>query len=191
MQDKLTSIAQNCVTLHEKCTLRHYVTTAAGDGTGTLSFTVPFEPDLVHVISTDPRLRLTANTLMSCVIDIRGFGFAAGTHSVINAAGSFTAGGTTTNSLGNYYERSSDGTVTIHDLRGISGSAVFGAGFEYIILAVCYTDKTDQQRITEFVEGLTGSGTAELCADKINRAFTQEEWSALIATKPDWTIEEV
>lgn len=51
-----------------------------------------------------------------------------------------------------------------------------------------YTDKTDKERIAEMVNGLTGSGSLTLNKNKVNAAFTTEEWNALIATKPDWTF---
>lgn len=171
------------------CHAKHYATVIQGSGTTTLSFHVPFEPDLICIVGFDPTCLLVKYTNMLFVYDVAAFGLMGGF--VVTSKGSNVQNGAmTTVSALSRYSRDEAGTVTIQKIVAISGNpeGVFAKNVMYSVTAVKYTDKTDKERITEMINGLTGSGSLTLNRTKVNAAFTDEEWSDLIATKPDWTF---
>lgn len=171
----------------QECQMEHFATVLPGSGTDTLTFHVPFEPDAVTIIGFDPVALAVNRTVMFFNYDLRAFGILGGF-----IQGSYnqktTSIAMTTESAKTRYSRREDGTVTIGNCNPDSASHLFTAGVMYSVTAVKYTDKTDRERITEMVTGLTGSGSLILNKGKVNAAFTDEEWAALIAQKPNWTF---
>ena len=170
----------------EICAAKHFTYNFVGDGSGSVSFPVPFEPDAVEIIGMDPIFASRTNSLLLFVCDRRSLGqlsgfvqYARGNGGITNAALSYSA-----LSSRCYWP---DGVLTVKDVAG-STAVTFGTGCAYTAIAVKYTEQTDKERITEFVNGLTGSGTASLQKAKVEAAFTDDEWAALIATKPNWTF---
>lgn len=190
MNDKLVTIAHNCVALRDKCTDNHFVATVLGDGTETLTVAIPFAPDAVWVFCTDPVLRAQDDLVAFFNADLGSLGYLCAVSQCSNGVTYFGMVMTNT-SVFNRYSQAQDGTVTIHNVSAKNGFGKFGEGLAYHIIAVKYIDKTDKERFTELVERLTGSGRLQVWADKVHAAFTDEEWTALTATKPDWTFEEV
>ncbi len=172
-----------------KCVAKHFVTTVIGNGTTSLSFKVPFAPDALVICCFDPRIRGAKNNLLTWTADLRSFGIMSCRYTLMSAAGgSFTAGTVGTSSVYTHCPQAEDGTITIQNIAGSGGKCIFASDCLYIVVAVKHTDQSDKERITAFVNGLTGSGTAEMAKTKVDAAFTAEEWAALIATKPDWTF---
>lgn len=172
----------------EICAAKHFVHTFVGDGSTTATMNIPFEPDKLILFNLDPLVQTRANEIALLTADLSAFGRYAATV----ALGSGTALNNavyTTKSVLSRYSRQADGTVTLSNiLTSATNVGVFTAGRTFVVLAIKHIDKTDKERITEFVNGLTGSGTATLNQAKVNAAFTDAEWSALIATKPSWTF---
>lgn len=186
MEQKLTQIAENSVELYNRCHKYHYTAVITGDGSDTLTLPLPFAPDTVQIICTDPRIMLRNNTVMFYTADLSSLGFAGAVHTSIRD-GKLASSAMTVESLNARVHRAEDGTVTINCVSG----DVYGPDLTYKVVATKLTDKTYRQRYEEFVEGLTGSGTAQVCKKKVCEAFTAEEWAALTATRPGWTFEEV
>lgn len=190
MDKKLTQIAENSLELYNRCKNNHFVTTITGDGTESLSFRLPFEPDALQVFCTDPRLLYCQYAVAFFNADLMGLGLAAAIYqtildrNIVNTA-------MTTNTVGSRVSRAEDGTVTLTNITDKGTACVFALGLPYTVVASRYTDKTLRQRYEEFVNSLTGSGTAQVCKAKVYEAFTAEQWAALTATKPDWTFQEV
>ncbi len=172
------------------CAAKHFTYNFIGDGSGSVSFHVPFEPDAVQIYGYDTKVLNMPNTLLTFGFDLRALGRLGGTL-FYSSSGNGSAVG---NQAAGYsrvlerYSRTEDGVVTIKDVGGTSVSLVFGNGCLYTAVAVKYTEQTDKERITDFVNRLTGSGTAALNKAKVEAAFTNDEWAALIATKPNWTF---
>lgn len=167
------------------CTAKHFVYNFVGDGGKSVSFHVPFEPDTVQIIGFDPMVHKTNLTLATIVCDIRAFGQLGGYAAYGNGSTLSTTMFTTV-SISTRYSRTEDGVITVQNIN--SAGAYFGNGFVYTVIAVKYADRSDKERITDFVNGLTGSGTVTLNRAKVNAAFTDDEWAALVATKPNWTF---
>lgn len=200
--DKLTRINENVPKVYEAgkveaeaiCQAKHFATVMPGSGTTSLSFHVPFEPDLLLVVGFDPTAWLTATSgAMAFIYDPKAMGFLAG--ATINSTGTSANPTARVAAMRHVdaeakYARTEDGTVTLQKVSTNSSGvyAAFPQNVIYSITAVKYTDKTDKERITEMVSGLTGTGTISIRATMVNEAFTDDEWNALIATKSGWTF---
>ena len=171
------------------CHAKHYVTVMPGSGETSLSFHVPFAPDLLMVVGFDPTVMTGTDQILLFVYDIAAFGLMGGYMLTCRKQNVYSLAMTTVSAL-EKYTRAEDGTVTLSNIKGNATHpvAAFAENAQYSVTAVKYTDKTDKERITEMVEELTGSGSLTMNRAKVNAAFTDEEWSALIATKPDWTF---
>lgn len=187
MQDKLTAIADNSVALYEKCVNNHYIATVTGDGTGTMTFQVPFAVDTLAVLCLDPLAQSSGYNIIQYHVDLMAMSL-AGAVAVSSRNGSLSPVAVNAEIMITRCSQADDGTVTL--LTGIS-SCVFGKDMPYLVMATKYTDKTLKERYTELVESLTGSGTLIVCSDRIYSVFTTAEWTALTATKPDWTFKEI
>ena len=65
----------------------------------------------------------------------------------------------------------------------------FDANTDYIVLASKTETRTDKEILTDFVSGLADAGgTVTLSQAAIDAAVTDDEWAALLATKPNWTF---
>lgn len=190
MEQKLTAIAENSVALHEKCVRNHFTATVTGDGSQQLTFSLPFQPDALWIVCTDPILRVQDNLVGFFNVDFRALGLLCAVSQCSNSGAYYNMAMTNT-SVFSRYSMADDGTVTVQNVSARDGYGVFGAGLPYVIIAVKYAEKTDKVLFTELIERLTGSGTLQVWGEKVHAAFTDEEWNNLTATKPDWTFEEV
>lgn len=190
MEQKLTAIAQNSVELHNRCKLWHYGTVIPGDGTDKLTFKLPFKPDSLQIFCTDPRILPQQYTVSFLNADLAGIGRVAAVSNTANN-GNLVNLAMTTDSILNRVSQAEDGTVTVSNITEAGNTCTFGADLPYVVIATRYTDKTYRQRFEEFVESLTGSGTCHICKTKVYEAFTEAEWTALKATRPNWTFQEV
>ena len=190
MNDKLVTVAENCVRLHAACADNHFVTTVYGNGTDKLTVHVPIAPDGFFLFCTDPILRTQDHLVSFFTADLGTLGYICAVSQCSNGGVLFNMA-MTNSSVFNRYSRDENGTVTLQNISAKSGYGIFGAGLEYTVVAVKCGNKTDKQRFTELVERLEGSGTIQVWGDKVHAAFTDEQWAALRATKPNWTFEEV
>lgn len=174
----------------ELCMGMHFVRNFIGDGGVSHSVHVPFEPDVVCITGFDPTC-IKKNYQMAMVMcDIRAFGVLGG---LVEYGDAGTSSGIanmayTTTSMLTRYSRTADGTITLANIGPSGRTVVYGAGVPYTLIAVKYAEQTDKERITAFVKRLTGSGSVTLNKSKVNAAFTDSQWAALIATKPGWTF---
>lgn len=169
-----------------KCVAKHFVTTILGNGETSISFRVPFKPDFMTVICSDSDVFSNANNIIYAVmLDISTFGFIAGTE-YVSASGGMKGQQMTSTSIYKRYSQASDGTVTLQNIGSTVGK--FFSGRSYTVVAVRYVEKSDKERITEYIRSLGDSGSTTLNQAKVEAAFTDEEWAALIAEKPGWTF---
>ncbi len=187
MQDKLTAIAENSVALRDMCVKHHYVATLTGNGTNTLSFQVPFTADALTVLCIDPMAQTGGYNLIMLQADRAALSL-AGCMALMSRNGAMTTNTTNAAGVEARCSQAQDGTVTVS--TGAT-NCYFAQGRSYLVMATTYTDKSLKERYIQLIEGLTGSGTLAVCADRIYSVFTTEEWAALTATKPDWTFKEV
>ena len=189
MQTKLTKIAENSVALRDKCVKHHYAAALQGSGTGRLRIPCGFQPDLLTVICTDPRLMGNNYAVAFFSGDLSGLGLAAATASGVRGGNLFNIAMTTTTVMTRVAWDGEGCTLT--NLKDGDTECTFPTELPYYAVAVKLHEQTLKERFTAFVEGLTGSGTAQVCKVKIQEVFTESEWAALKATRPDWTFKEV
>lgn len=185
MEQKLEQILTNCNRMYRKLKDQHYKATILGNGTERLELDLPFEPDLLQVICTDPRIMFQNGAVMFFNADFSGIGLAAAVSSVLRDGGLYSFA-MTTSTVGSRLDGS-----TLTNIKDGSKDCIFPQGFPYQVVATKMDARTLAQRFTAFVESLTGSGTAQICKSKVSEAFTDEQWAALKATRPDWIFKEV
>ena len=190
MQSKLTKIAENSVALRDRCVGHHYSATLQGSGTGQLKIPCGFQPDLLTVLCTDPRLMGNNYAVAFFSADLSGLGLAAATASGVRGGNLFNIAMTTTTVMSRVSWDEAEG-CTLTNLKDGEMECTFPAELPYYAVAVKLHEDTLKARFTAFVESLTGSGTAQVCKKKISEVFTEDEWAALKATRPEWTIQEV
>ena len=190
MEQKMEQILNNCNSMYRKVKDRYYKTVVTGDGSDSLTLKLPFAPDMIQLICTDPRLIFHNHTVYFLTADISCLGLAAGAFQYVRN-GNVYGTTMTSSSVSGRVSVQADHTVTIGGMADGDTACRFTKDLQFQIVAVKLPDKTLRQRYEDFVNGLTGSGTAQVCKTKVEAAFTPEEWSNLKATKPHWTFQEV
>lgn len=197
--EKLTTIAENEPKVYaagkaeaeSKCSLKHFTAEFYGNGETSYTINIPFEPDAITVGGYSPTLLTGKNQVYLFIADFRAFGMAGG-YAALHLTG--TSMGTsiyTSKTVSDRYSRSDNGDVTLSNIVLTNGAiGTFASDIKYTIVAYKYADKTDKELITEFVNNLPSSGSGSLTINKakVNASFTDDEWNALIATKPSWTF---
>ena len=176
----------------ENCSARHFVTEFYGNGQRAYTLNIPFEPDMIVLLGLDPMVFVGSSSIAICAIDLRPIGMAAGVFYLQDTGMTFYGTLMTSQSYKTRYSRAANGDVTLQGLTSSSPvvNGVFNKNIKYKLAAVKYTDKTDKELITDFVNGLPSdySGSVTMNKEKVDASFTSAEWSALIATKPNWTF---
>ena len=83
MEDKLEQISLNSLALFHRCIKYHYTASVVGDDTDKLRFKVPFAPDTLQIISTDPRIMFRNNRVIFITADLNSLGYAGASQTVI------------------------------------------------------------------------------------------------------------
>ena len=172
------------------CQSRHFSLVVPGSGTDALTFSLPFEPDLLCVMGSEPTVLTRKNNAVMAVLDLRALGLVGGFLLSFDEGTNMKQMMVTSVTSLKRYSRTEDGLVTLTgiDTKTSGVMAAFSPQVHYAVTAVKYTDRTDRQRITDMVRSLTGSGSLTLNRAKVSAAFTEEEWQALMAEKPGWTF---
>jgi len=198
--EKLRQVADNLPLLYEagkrECQNRHFAAVVTGDGTGELTLPIPFEPDLIEVVNHDPVIRATKGIISFCQIDFSALGQLGGLFGITSGPSSGNALGTYTNvlmasfGLSSRCRRNADGTVTLHNFSYDGVPGVWGKDVDYVVTAVRCVDKSDRQRMEENIRRLPEDGAYKIYIqqEKMEAAFTQEQWDALIAERPGYTF---
>ena len=197
--EKLTTVAENQQRVYDagkakaegQCALKHFTAEFYGNGGNSHTINIPFEPDVITVFGYAPTLLTGTNQVFIFTADLRAFGIAGG-YAVIHSTGTAMLSVMfTTKSISSRYSRADNGDITLSNIStGDGEKGSFASDIKYTIVAEKYTDKTDKELITEFINGLnsSGTGTLTLSKTKVNAAFTDAEWNTLIANKPSWTF---
>ena len=168
-----------------KHTSRYSVTLAVGDGTNSVTFSVPFEPDCIFVTTHGADATASDNSVLQMVFDKRAFARYGGMYRV-RRDGANTQGAMASATGGNYF-RWADGVCTVEAPSSLGVNYTSGA--QYVCTAVKYTDKSDKDLLSEEIQSLADSGeTLSYSQKRINETVTDAEWQTLIALKPNRTF---
>lgn len=170
------------------CAGKHFAAVVLGDGTTELSFQLPFAPDVIYLLSNDSDLRLRENEVACVEIDFSTFGQLAGKK--------YTSTGTSYSgklcSYGTAYGMFSDegnGWAKIKNVTADNVVCKFSSGVGYMVMASKFDLKPLKARIEESVARLPDTTCkAYYQTDKVGAAFTTDEWTALVETKPNCTF---
>lgn len=190
MDEKLTQIAENSVALYNRCNKYHYGTTVVGDGSTRLRLTLPFAPDIIQIICTDPRILFSSYGVFYFSADLNSLGRLAALSGTVNQ-GNLINSAMTSATVESRLTWDGAGNMDISNIKDGTVDCTFVEGLHYQVTAMKLSDAGLKDRFIQFVESLTGSGTAHICKAKVDAVFTAQEWAALKATKPDWTFQEV
>lgn len=170
--EKLSAIAANVPLVYEAggadCRTKHFAATVLGDGSGMLQVKIPFAPDYIAVNSYDPLVMATAGCNLNFCADLRAVSHLAGVVTASRESSPYSAG-LSHSGLEVRYTRDADGTVTFYDMPCADGATAgrFLAGAAYVVIALKYTDKTDRERVIEFLQRLTEESGALTMSRKI------------------------
>lgn len=187
--DKLLEIANNVPLVYaageKKHTSRYATAFVTGDGTNTISFAVPFEPDAVFVTYHGADVFAVANSALTAVFDFRSFAEQAGVLRVRRNSSNMQAN--VSAATGKTVFNVADGgcTVTLPSAYGTP----FLNGTQYVCTAVKYTDKSDRELLEEEIALLPNTArTIEYSSARVLSTLTQAEWETLISTKQGITF---
>ena len=153
------------------CEGRHFVSLAAGCGR-LMEFPVPFTPDFISVSCYDPRAMAEPGTILQFCADCRALSNLAGLALSAKEGTPYSAG----LSHGGLETRLTvgDGLVQIRDVPCVLGTThgLFPEELSYVVVAHRYTEQSDAQRLTAFLQTLSGkSGTFTLSKKLVTGAF--------------------
>lgn len=172
------------------CELHHFANAPLGTDTNSISFFLDFKPDFIAISCFEPHSRLEPSTYCNAICDLR---------SVARSPVAFIvyvkSDGTPTNTNVSYASAHniftySDGVFTFVPPSSTEFQAAkWRRELRYFVVAFKYFEMSDKALITEQISRLPSEGgTISFAAAAISAAFTDEEWAALIATKPNWTF---
>lgn len=172
-----------------RCAQKHFFAVVEGDGTSTLSVPIPFEPDTLTVWGADPRSLNSGTAIAYLSADLTSFAYIAAVFGLFNNRSAITTTPMTAKGFADRYNYT-DGVVSVFNLKSAASNpeSVFPQGVPYVVCAGKFAEGTMRSRIIDYVRSLTGSGTASMSKLKIEAVFTNAEWEALIAEKPNWTF---
>ena len=186
---KLLTIANNVPLVYaageKKHTSKYATAFVTGDGTNTISFDVPFEPDAVFVTYHGADVFAVANSALTAVFDFRSFASNAGVLRVRRNSSNMQANVSAVNGKTVFNVVDGNCTVTVPSAYGTP----FLSGTQYVCTAVKCTDKTDRELLEEEIALLPNSArTVEYSSARVLDTLTEAEWQTLIATKPNITF---
>jgi len=158
------------------CAAEHYTTVVCADVEG-VTVELPFAPDVVYVMCFDPRFVSKAGTI-GWIYEPWGFGQYIAFR-VRTAGIAVLSTATIKNFLtvsGNRYTFKADTTYP------------WRTEFAYTVMACRFPDRDDAARIRAFFESIISETSVTLQKEKVDAAFTEEEWEELLAAYPSITV---
>ena len=171
----------------KKIAAKHLIQTVFGNGTDTLTFAVPFEPDTVTITTNNYRA-VSAGQIMYYNVNLRSVSPYLGSMRALKSDESTTSFGTFNQSNISQVYSYADGMVSV--MIPSAFGIVFRDDCELVVIAEKYETRTDGEIITDIITRLDNDegGSCTFSQAVKDAAFTDDEWAALIATKPNWTF---
>ena len=160
-----------------------------GSGTASITVEVPFKPDYVFILPSDPYSALTPMSFVTFYRDFRTFCRIGGWETHLNNEKNYYSNAFNNKSVENYI-RYEDGKVQFLPPAAISGY-VWREESLFTAVAFHYTDLTDAELLKDYVRSLSDSGgTVTISARRFaETGMTDAEFRAFAAAeKPKWTF---
>ena len=172
---------------------KHFSQLIKGDGTTSLTFNLPFEPDFVSVFANSADARTLQGTVSYFDIDFVSLGQIIGKNGCTagkNGTGNYENRLSVPSTALSMYQRADNGDVTISNVATSANPVCYFAnGVDYYVLASKYDLPPLKTQIEESVRRLPDTScTAYYQQIKIDAALTTSEWEALMAEKPNCTF---
>ena len=169
------------------CQAKHFVGTAMGDGTNSISFEVPFKPDTYLITAINPLATTISIAWYIITGETNNCQENIGVLRAVNDNATGFAGGSITNTLQlkNVTYKNGVFNYTEREYR-----YNFGKNITYTLIAF-KTGITPKEYTIKQINELPDTSTGKVLQynrTRINENFTTEEWESLIATKPNWTF---
>ena len=182
-----------CTVGEKRCRAKHFTTVVTGDGSSRLVFDLPFTPDVLHILTNAPDIRTQANVISHLEIDFTALGQLAETYSRTtgngNGTGTYVFGLSSPTTAYSRFSTDGNGTATVKDVTAGDIVCKFADGVDYIVTAIKAELKPLRTRLEESVARLPDTAcSAWYQLAKVQDAFSDEQWDALIATKPNCTF---
>ena len=175
----------------EQCLMNHYSTTFYGSGTGEILQEIPFKPDIVLVYSTDACTSKIPYSYRGIAVDLRACGRHMGNFFYIWGNGDYRCGWLGS-SLNSKYVTYQDGIFRYEMSQEQLPHVSWLTNVKYHLIAMRFPDETGKELFREQILSLPdkvpGGISNQLTVVKsvVDGYFTQAEWEALIAQKPNW-----
>lgn len=176
-------------------TSKLYVGQVIGDGTSGISFDVPFAPDYVSVLPTDPLAQTRDGTVGKFIWfyrDFKTFGRQGGLEQHYDASVKDYKFNTFTNKSIESYIKYKNGKVTFNPPPVLS-KMVWLKDFTFTVVALKYVpdDVTDRALLEQYIDSLPASGgSLTISARRLGETgMTEAEFKAYVQrVNPNWTI---
>ena len=190
--DKLSEVAKNVQKVFEagesKHKMRYATAFVTGDGTNTVSWDCPFEPDVMYVTVNGAEGNFTPKSILFMTFDFRAFARYGGHYRFLDAAGTRMQGNMSSGSGRNYFKYA-NGKCEVTLPVTQSTEAYYNENSRYVCAAVKYTDKSDGELLCEEIAQLADTGEVlQYSKARINATVSDAEWQTLIANKPNRTF---
>ncbi len=176
-----------------ECLGRHYTASVLGNDAHTLSFPLPFYPDVISIYSINPYSSTVGQTYKGCVMDLRDVGMNMGAIFCTMSHNNLVAG-TISQSTGKQCTSYNDGIFTFGFPKSTYPDMVWAANVRYTVSAVKYPGENTAELIREQIAMLPDqvpegfSGELVYHKDSILRYYAEYMWQDMIAAKPAWTF---
>ena len=185
--------AAGCAVGENECRTKHSSAVVTGDGSSRLTFDLSFMPDVLHIMTNAPDIRTQANIISHLEIDFAALGQLAETYSCTtgngNGTGTYMFGLSSPTTAYSRFSMDESGTATVKDVMAGDVACAFAEGVDYIVTAIKAELKPLKTRLEESVARLPDTAcSARYQIAKVQEAFSEEQWDALIATKPNCTF---
>lgn len=181
------------ISAREQCLMQHYTASFFGSGTGELRHNIPFKPDIISVYTTHSGAGYLRNCYRGFVADLRGCGSHMGNFFFVTENGVPQSGWTRSDASGNGHIWN-NGVFTYSNTMSAVKNAIWMPFIRYHIVAVRFPEESAKALLQEQIQMLPdqvpqgNDGKLVYAKSMINQYFSAEEWEALIAQKPNWTI---
>ena len=176
---------------HAVCEAVHFHDSFFGNGGKVLTANIPFLPDVLAIYAISPYMEAQGNAVRAFVMDSRACGKRSAILVHVNA--NKADGAKISSDAISGFLSYADGVLTV-DISGYGITGVWSEDIRYALSAVRFADETVRGLVEEQIRLLPdtvpsgNSGTMTYNQERIDALFTQEEWAALLATKPNWTF---
>ena len=188
--EKLTTVAKN----QQEIEMQYFNTSFIGSGTTEASFAIPFMPDVVQIMAFSAYATSEENVYQSVMLDTRAVTNWSGLMTISALNGSLITPSTSPAKAKSIHGGLFSYENGVFTWNLSSKEWVFSPYVRYYVVAARFPNKDAKKMVEEEISLLPdavpdgSTGNLLYSSARINSVFTTDEWTALTATKPNWTF---